>query len=212
MSVTPEPTATESVPPKIIIADADVTTSNKTLIAESVWQSYTEVELTLVDKNYPKQVLVQNISMLIIAIIALVVVMTLNEALGSNEYAVITAILAVGTNLTLIRFFAAKKLCYGILEHEILIRRGLWWIKTTALPYSRLQHVSLSQNPLQRRFKLATLKCFSAGSGSAEIFLPGLNFKTAEQLRQHLLNRASSHQQTSANDQGIIDTAEAIDE
>ncbi|MEZ9537205.1 MULTISPECIES: PH domain-containing protein [unclassified Shewanella] len=183
--------------------ESDVTvasTSEKLLIAEAKWQSYTEVTLTKVDKNYPKQIFSQSIGLLLLILAALVVVMTLNQALGRNEYLIISGVLIAGVVLTLIRFLAAKKLRYGVLEHEILIRQGLWWIKTTALPYSRLQHVSLSQNPLQRRFNLATIKCFSAGSGAAEIFLPGLSFTLAEKLRQHLLNKASYHQQPLSSD------------
>ena len=51
--------------------------------------------------------------------------------------------------------------------------------------------MSLSQGPLQRHFNLFTLKCFSAGSGSAEIELPGIEQHTAEHLRQHLLAQAA---------------------
>lgn len=90
-----------------------------------------------------------------------------------------------------LRHLQAKKLGYGVCEHEFLMEKGLWWHKRTSLPYSRLQHVSLSQGPLERHFNLFTLKCFSAGSGSAEIELPGIEQQTAEHLRQHLLAQAA---------------------
>jgi hypothetical protein len=54
----------------------------------------------------------------------------------------------------------------------------------------------LTQGPIERKFGLHTLKCFSAGSGSAEIELPGLESRTAEKLRQHLLAKAGIASQT----------------
>ncbi|MCU7376069.1 PH domain-containing protein [Paucibacter sp. O1-1] len=39
----------------------------------------------------------------------------------------------------------AKRIAYGVFEHELVFREGLFWVSTTALPYTRLQHVNLSQ-------------------------------------------------------------------
>ncbi|MGL4476560.1 MAG: PH domain-containing protein [Shewanella sp.] len=99
--------------------------------------------------------------------------------------------LAITTGFLWLRVQHAKRLTYCVYPAAIQIESGLWWQNITAMPISRLQHVSLSQNPLELRFGLCQLKCFSAGSGSAEINLPGLSIATAESLRQALLSLAS---------------------
>ncbi|WP_250885561.1 PH domain-containing protein [Shewanella jiangmenensis] len=81
---------------------------------------------------------------------------------------------------------------YGVTELEIISQKGIWWQSRTALPYSRIQHVTLSQGPLERRFGLARIECFSAGSGTAEIEIAGLAEATAEALRSHLLGKAGA--------------------
>ncbi|MCL2912694.1 PH domain-containing protein [Shewanella corallii] len=97
----------------------------------------------------------------------------------------------IGVLFIIVIHLQAKQLQYAVFPYEFMIRKGLFWRSTIAMPYTRLQHVSLEQNPVERKFKLFTLKCFSAGSGSAEIELPGLSTQVAEQLRQHLLKQAS---------------------
>ncbi|PKI08078.1 hypothetical protein CXF78_02295 [Shewanella sp. 11B5] len=99
----------------------------------------------------------------------------------------------------------AHKITYGLFKHEMVFREGLFWVSTTALPYTRLQHVNLSQGPLERKYNLVTLKCFSAGSGLAEIDLPGLNADLAEHLRQHLLSQAAASHQLLITEAEIVD-------
>ncbi|MCL1066658.1 PH domain-containing protein [Shewanella olleyana] len=174
--------------------------NDKQLIDTSEWTPYTDLILQAVDKNYPKQIALQTAGLVFIIITAVMFIMNIKEQAGLTvSLKVISVIGLFGFIAVYLQYKAAKNLCYGVLEHELVVRKGLWWISTTTLPFTRLQHVSLSQNPLQRRFSLATLKCFSAGSGAAEIYLPGLLFNTAEHLRQHLLNKATIHQ--SASDQ-----------
>lgn len=103
----------------------------------------------------------------------------------------ISLLFFLGISLIIVIHLQAKQLQYGVFPKEFMIRKGLFWRTSIAMPYTRLQHVTLEQNPLERRFSLHTIKCFSAGSGTAEIELPGLETSVAEQLRQHLLKRAA---------------------
>jgi hypothetical protein len=67
------------------------------------------------------------------------------------------------------------------------IRRGVWWRREIHLPRSRVQHTDVSQGPLERRFGLATLHVFTAGTENAEVRLGGLAHATAMAVRDHLL-------------------------
>ncbi|WP_192021409.1 PH domain-containing protein [Shewanella sp. WPAGA9] len=169
---------------------------DKSQLEPTQWQPYNTLTLTPVDKRYPIQAALQISIIVLIILTAIMVMMNIQHTQPLADILIaVTAITSIGTLWISLKYQAAKKVYYGVLKHELVMRKGLWWVKTTTLPFSRLQHVSLSQNPIQRQFSLATLKCFSAGSGAAEINLPGLKFETAEHLRQHLLHRATSHQQ-----------------
>lgn len=101
----------------------------------------------------------------------------------------LTLLLALWVSLS---HLSAKRLGYMVRERDMVVRRGIFWRRHTCLPLSRLQHVTLSQGPLDRFYGLSTLRGFTAGSPHAEITIPGLPSAEAEQLRQQLMTRAGS--------------------
>lgn len=161
-----------------------------------------KLTLQKVDANYPKLQL--GIAAVIFGILSIIITLLVCiippiEWLIKGSISIITILLALWV-IRLI-YLKACHVEFGVFSNEFVMRSGLFWISTTALPYTRLQHVNLSQGPLERKFNLITLKCFSAGSGEAEIDLPGLNATYAEHLRQHLLQQAAELQQASPIEQ-----------
>jgi uncharacterized protein len=69
----------------------------------------------------------------------------------------------------------------------IELRRGVVWRRTINVGRSRVQHTDVSQGPLERRFGLATLHIYTAGTDHAKVDLPGLERATALRIRDHLL-------------------------
>jgi membrane protein YdbS with pleckstrin-like domain len=82
-----------------------------------------------------------------------------------------------------------RKLRFAIDADGIRIERGILWRSLTALPRVRVQHSDVSQGPWQRRFGVATLKLYTAGSRYTKIELPGLEHGKAIALRDALLAR-----------------------
>jgi membrane protein YdbS with pleckstrin-like domain len=83
---------------------------------------------------------------------------------------------------------------YHALEYEIddagiSIRSGVFWRSQIRLPRVRIQHTDVSQGPWQRRFGVATLKLYTAGSSYTRIDLPGLAHDDALALRDALIAR-----------------------
>ncbi len=66
-------------------------------------------------------------------------------------------------------------------------RHGVWWRREVHVPRSRIQHTDVSQGPLERRFGLATLHVFTAGTDHARVAVPGLAYGTAVAIRDQLL-------------------------
>jgi membrane protein YdbS with pleckstrin-like domain len=80
-----------------------------------------------------------------------------------------------------------RALEYGVDAQGITIHRGILWRSRIALPRIRVQHTDVAQGPLQRRYGIATLKLYTAGSRYTKIELSGLTHDRALALRDALL-------------------------
>ncbi len=69
----------------------------------------------------------------------------------------------------------------------MVIHRGVLWKHRIAIPVLRVQHVDVSQGPVQRLFKLGSLTIHTAGTKNASVMIEGLEYETALQLRDELL-------------------------
>jgi membrane protein YdbS with pleckstrin-like domain len=83
-------------------------------------------------------------------------------------------------------------LTYDVDEQGLTIRGGVWWRDQSSLPRARIQHSDVSQGPLQRRYGIATLTFYTAGSRYTRISLDGLRHEEAIALRDALLSREHS--------------------
>ena len=79
-----------------------------------------------------------------------------------------------------------RHLRYRIDDSGITIRQGVFWRTQSYLPQVRIQHSDVSQGPLQRRYGVATLKLYTAGSQYTCTTLPGLEHEDAVALRDRL--------------------------
>jgi hypothetical protein len=80
-----------------------------------------------------------------------------------------------------------RHLFYRVDRQGLGIRRGVIWRKVISIPTTRVQHIDVTQGPLQRVHGLATLTIHTAGTQGASIPLSGLAHHTATELRDHLL-------------------------
>lgn len=71
-------------------------------------------------------------------------------------------------------------------RQDFLLESGVWWRQAVLIPLTRVQHVTVSQGPLQKHFGLATLKVFTAGGLQAEATLADLDYELAQSLCQQL--------------------------
>jgi len=66
------------------------------------------------------------------------------------------------------------------------------------IPLTRVQHVTVSQGPLQKQFGLATLKVFTAGGLQAEAALSDIDYELAQSLCQQLSQLIPQEEQADA--------------
>jgi membrane protein YdbS with pleckstrin-like domain len=80
---------------------------------------------------------------------------------------------------------------YTVSPEGIEIQSGVWWRHLMSVPRSRVQHIDVSQGPIERSYGLGRLVIFTAGTEHSRIELPGLRDGVAYDLRNHLLPRGS---------------------
>jgi membrane protein YdbS with pleckstrin-like domain len=76
---------------------------------------------------------------------------------------------------------------YRVDDRGIEIRRGVIWRRVINVPRSRVQHIDVSQGPIERRFGLGGLAIYTAGTEYAMVPLRGITHESALWVRDHLL-------------------------
>lgn len=90
-------------------------------------------------------------------------------------------------------FQLMKRNGYALREKDIIFKRGYLFLKSTVVPFNRIQHVSVERNVMDKALNLATLKIFTAGGSGSDVNIPGLLPQTAFSLKEELSNRISGH-------------------
>lgn len=169
--------------------------SNKELLSDTL-ETPADMSFEALSPDYRKMLLVST-SIVVASIIILNV--AINLLVSGSLQSLLTgvgAIIASGFMiLVALLGLALPKLIwrskgYQLREHDVHFRRGIVWRHVTSLPYVRVQHVELESGPIERYFKLATLKFYTAGGGSADMTVPGLPFATASKIRTYIMKRA----------------------
>ena len=115
-----------------------------------------------------------------------------------NEELVETAYLIAGSiwfGVLMIRIvllvLGFKKKKYALREKDIIYSKGLIWSIRTAIPFNRIQHAEIKQGPIERKFKLSSLKVFTAGGQSSDLVIPGLPSEQAQTLKDFVLGKTA---------------------
>ena len=74
-----------------------------------------------------------------------------------------------------------------LLPDGLRLRDGVWWRREVFVPRARVQHTEVHEGPLLRRFGMAALKVFTAGTRMAEldVRLAAFEQDTAALLARH---------------------------
>ena len=123
----------------------------------------------------------------VIAIGSLVGLLIAGEGLNWRLPAWLTVVLLLAWNAYRWPPLAYRHTSYRVDDQGIEIRKGVYWRVVINVPRSRVQHIDVSQGPLQRRYGLGTLVIYTAGTDHAKVELEGLEHGRALRIREHLL-------------------------
>lgn len=80
-----------------------------------------------------------------------------------------------------------SRMGYAVRERDFSFRSGLIGRSVATVPFARVQHVTIENGPLERRFGLSTLQLRSAG---VAVSVPGLPDTLAQDLKGLVVARA----------------------
>ncbi|MDT8347891.1 MAG: PH domain-containing protein [Flavobacteriaceae bacterium] len=82
---------------------------------------------------------------------------------------------------------------YALRDEDLTYKHGWLFAKTTTVPFNRIQHVELSENPLERNLKLAKISIYTAGGSSSDLSLKGLSKTDAERIKSFLTEKIARY-------------------
>ena len=154
-----------------------------------------EVTLQAISKKYLKLLRVEWLLTTVILVIGTAALLAFSSKLHGRP---IMYLLPAGVAVFFILYFLWQEKtfpyrAYAVRERDVLYQRG--WIipRLKVCPFNRIQNCTVQQGPLERRWKLATLTLFTAGSNGADMRIAGLNHTEALQLQQAILTRINAH-------------------
>jgi membrane protein YdbS with pleckstrin-like domain len=89
---------------------------------------------------------------------------------------------------------STKRMRYLLREQDINLQRGFMFWKMVSVSCNRIQHLEVRQGPIERRFDLATLVIYTAGTQGSDLKIPGLTLAKAQQLKSQLLNNVNAEE------------------
>jgi uncharacterized protein len=75
---------------------------------------------------------------------------------------------------------------FAAAEDELHVQHGIWLKSRTIVPFGRVQHIDVSQGPVERRYDVGTLTLHTAGTRGSAVSLPGLDIGDAERMRDEI--------------------------
>ncbi|MGX5174174.1 PH domain-containing protein [Aliikangiella sp. IMCC44653] len=168
-----------------IESSASTPYSNEQVNAKSM-PSVKTLELTLLSSQYA---LINSVTTLLFGLFFLIVARVSDHFI--HHYSVPSWLyLPVGGLIFVIatmEYFRAKASGYALREKDIAFKTGLFWHKHLFLSHQRIQHIDITQGPIERHFGFANMAFYTAGGASADLKIPGLNYQTAQALRAKIM-------------------------
>lgn len=150
---------------------------------------FEEVRFQPLHKDYWKIMLIANFIILIVILAVLGMFLFFSEEFRAHWpvfFAVLMSFFFIGLGLARISF---KKRGFAFRQHDVLYKSGVISETTTIIPYSRIQHVALNEGVISRIFGLASVGIFTAGGGSSDIEIPGIEKEKAQSIKQLLMSK-----------------------
>ncbi len=83
---------------------------------------------------------------------------------------------------------------YALRENDITYRSGVVFPKITTIPFSKMQQVSVKQNPISKFFNLYSVEVVNGAQAMASLNIPGLTKERANQIKSIVISKLKYEQ------------------
>ena len=148
-----------------------------------------DIGLQPVHRDYKKILVMEwSFSSLFLVFVVAVLVFSIDALRETYGWIIITVFILL---IIAFHFYSIQRsfpvLAYAVRDHDVVWRKG-WIIRSTRIcPFNRVQNCSVQSGPLERRFGLASLLVYTAGTEGADIRINGLTQEEADRLRYFIL-------------------------
>lgn len=114
---------------------------------------------------------------------------------GSPLWALLALPLVLAVMLFSERYGRAylERFACTLFHDGLRVSRGVYWRSEVFVPRTRIQHTEVQTGPIARRFGVAQLTLFTAGTHHGKVEVEGLPQAMAVELRDRLLERHGRH-------------------
>lgn len=78
---------------------------------------------------------------------------------------------------------------YAMRQRDIVFQTGVITRGVTTIPFKRIQHCEITEGPIQKLFKLASLKIFTAGGSSSDLSISGIQKEDAAMIKEFITRK-----------------------
>lgn len=147
-----------------------------------------------IDSSYLKVMLIKStiFLLLLLTIVAIIFITKPVSEIpnwGYNALVIVAIFYTALSYLFTIKGFHNKS--YALRSNDVIFNSGWLWKSKVTTPFNRIQHVSIEQGILERNWKLARLKLYTAGGSSSDLSIPGLHMTIAQELKEYITNKTS---------------------
>ncbi len=122
---------------------------------------------------------------------ALVLVLAIISVLTLGVWGLLSALL-----IPLVAWHAQRYIqqtAWAVTDHAVLFRSGAWGLRTSMVPFAKIQGLRIVQSPFDRRNRMASVRVDTAGANPSghRIDVPYLETRTAHRLVERLEDEAA---------------------
>jgi membrane protein YdbS with pleckstrin-like domain len=156
-------------------------------IAVISFPELSENEFLSIEKKYLNVIYI-NFFILFFASISIVFLVDFTNTINISAFSfwIYIALIIAFTIQFLILKIGFSKRKYLVRSKDISYKSGLFFMKTTTVPFHRIQHIEINQGPFSRFFNLAVLSVFTAGNSSDDIKIRGIKMTDASKIKEFI--------------------------
>lgn len=156
-------------------------------IAVISFPELSENEFLSIEKKYLNVIYI-NFFILFFASFSIVFLVDFTNTINISPFSfwIYIALIIAFTIQFLILKIGFSKRKYLVRSKDVSYKSGLFFMKTTTVPFHRIQHIEINQGPFSRFFNLAVLSVFTAGNSSDDLKIRGIKMTDASKIKEFI--------------------------